>query len=221
MTHKPDPEFERILRPGVAVDVVLLTVMGGELKVALITRQDEPYFGKHALPGRFVRYDERITDTARLALETKGRIDARDVYLEQLHTFGDNLVRDTRIRTISIVYYGLVDSAIITEQEENRFVWTPAYALPPLAFDHAHIIEASIARIRDKLFTTDLVFNLVPKEFTLSQLQRTYEILLATPLDKRNFRKRIEETYLLKDCKKQHREGAHRPAALYQYVKMR
>src|SRR5688500_2736263 len=118
-------------RPGIAVDVVLLAVLENDLKVALIQREDDPYHGKHALRGRFVRYDEKITDTARLAIELKGHIKANNIYLEQLYTFGDTLDRDTRIRTISTVYYALVNSDIITSQKENRFLWYSVYKLPP------------------------------------------------------------------------------------------
>src|SRR5689334_283443 len=120
-------------RPGVAVDVVLLTLLNGELKVGLIRREEPPHQGKRALPGRFVRYEEAISDTARMALVTKGNIDTKNVYLEQLYTFGENLDRDTRIRTISIVYYGLVDSHTIADQTGNKFLWESVYDLPPLA----------------------------------------------------------------------------------------
>jgi 8-oxo-dGTP diphosphatase len=208
-------------RPAIAVDVVLLAIIHDDVKVALIQRQDDPYFGKCALPGRFVRYEEPIDETARKALETKGNIDTGKVYLEQLYTFGGNLMRDTRIRTISTVYYGLVNPTVITSQKDNKFLWESVYKLPPLAFDHKDIIESTVKRIRAKIFHTDLIFNLMPREFTLSQLQRACEIILDEKLDKRNFRKKMMEIYVLKDLKRTHMEGAHRPAALYSFVKMR
>jgi 8-oxo-dGTP diphosphatase len=207
-------------RPGVAVDIVVLAIIDGELKVGLVKREEEPFKGKHAMPGRFVRYDERLIDTARMALRVKGNIDPEGTYLEQLHAFGDSLDRDTRIRTISITYYCLINNQTVLQQKENKFIWQPAYRLSPLAWDHAKIITFAIERIRSKLFHSDLVFKLVPQEFTLTELQRIFELLLNTTLDKRNFRKKIQEIYVLKDLRKTKMEGAHRPAAVYSYARM-
>lgn len=217
----PNDEIFKVLRPGVAVDVVVLTVLHDDLKVGLIRREDEPYFGRHALPGRFVRYEEKIEDTARKALETKGHINADSIYLEQLYTFGQNLVRDTRIRTISIVYYALINPEAITSQPGNTFIWESAYALPPLAFDHGEIISFTIGRIREKVLRSDIIFRFMPGEFTLSELQKACEIVLGRALDKRNFRKKAQEVFVLKDLKRTRMEGAHRPAKLYSFVKMR
>lgn len=215
--YEPQDEIFEFLRPGIAVDVVLLTVLHDDLKVALTQRQDEPYFGKFALPGRFVRYEEPIEETARKALEKKGNIITKNIYLEQLHTFGQNLIRDTRIRTISIVYYALLPPEEISSQKGNTFTWFSAYDLPELAFDHTDIINHSLKKIRDKLFSTDVVFRLMPAEFTLPDLQMAYEVLLNEELDKRNFRKKIKDLFILKDTHKTRMEGAHRPAKLYAY----
>ncbi len=204
-------------RPGIAVDVVLFTIKDDDLKVGLIQRMEEPYLEKFALPGRFVRYEEPIEDTARTALKLKGGIDPEPVFLEQLYTFGQNLKRDTRIRTISIVYYGLVDSQKIDFQTGSKFVWESVYKLPPLAFDHKDVIEYAIKRLRKKVLESDFAFQLMPEEFTLSELQKAYEIILNKDLDKRNFRKKIMELHILKDLKRQKMEGAHRPAQLYSF----
>lgn len=214
----PDKEFLRHARPGIAVDVVLFAIINNNLKVALIKREDNPYFGKHALPGRFVRYEEKIEDTARKALEAKGNINASNIFLEQLYTFGQNLERDTRIRTISIVYYALIDSAEITKQAGNKFIWESVYKLPALAFDHEKIIKYALERLRDKLFASDFIAALMPSEFTLSELQNAYEIILNEKLDKRNFRKKVLEMDMLKK-EKLKRVGSHRPAQLYSVKK--
>lgn len=206
-------------RPGVAVDVVILSILHNELCVALIQRQDEPYFGSFALPGRFVRYEEPITQTAKKALEIKGNIKSEQVYLRQLKTFGDELVRDTRIRTISIVYYALVSQTIIASQEKSTLTWHPLNKLPKMAFDHEKIALSSVEAIRKRLFQSDAVFHLLPGSFTLTQLQTVYEQVLGEELDKRNFRKKITEFFELKDLKKTTTGGAHRPAKLYSYVK--
>ncbi len=221
MVQLPDAEFKNYMRPGVAVDVVLLSIQDGKLKVGLIKRKENPHLGKYALPGRFVRYDEKITDTARLALETKANITTKNLYLEQLYTYGDMLDNDVRIRTITIIYYGFINSSTLQTKNDNLFVWEDVYSLPIMSFNHKAIIQSAIERIREKIFTTPIAFNLLSKEFTLSQLQKSYEAILNTPLDKRNFRKKIIEVYALKDTKKQHTEGAHRPATLYTFVKMK
>lgn len=216
MVTKQDPIYTAT-RPAVAVDVVLFTIKEGDLHVGLVQRQDEPYFGKPALPGRFVRYAEPIEETARIALQLKGGINPRTVFLEQLYTFGQNLERDTRVRTISIVYYGLVDSKKIDFQRGSKFIWHSVYHLPPLAFDHQKIIEYAVHRLQKKVQESDFAFQFMPEEFTLTELQKAYEIILHKPLDKRNFRKKILELHILKDVKKQKMEGAHRPARLYAF----
>jgi 8-oxo-dGTP diphosphatase len=214
-----DLDFHKVKKPGVAVDVILLTIENDNLKIGLIKRKEDPYFGKNALPGRFVRYNEKIIDTAKQALKLKGNIDPEKVYLKQLHTFGNDLVRDTRIRTISIVYYGLVPSTKVDFGKDNLFTWHSVYDLPKLAFDHERIIKYALEIIRDQLFDSQLVFKILPKEFTLTELQNAFELILDSKLDKRNFRKKINELYILKSLDKKRSEGAHRPAVVYSFVK--
>jgi 8-oxo-dGTP diphosphatase len=215
----PETDIFQYKRPGVAVDVILFTIKDGDLKVGLIEREDEPYFGKHALPGRFVRYEEPIEETAKMALRNKGNINPDVVFLEQLYTFGQNLDRDTRIRTISIVYYGLVDSKKIDFQPGQKFHWHSVYNLPSIAFDHNKIIEYAVQRLRKKIVNSNFAAQLMPEEFTLTELQKAYEIILNEKQDKRNFRKKLFELKLVKPLRKKKMEGAHRPAELYAFVK--
>ena len=156
-----------------------------------------------------------------MALKRKGNINPDSVFLEQLYTFGQNLNRDTRIRTISIVYYGLVKAQDIDFQSGNKFSWHSVYKFPELAFDHKDIILSAIERIRGKLMTSDLAFQLMPTEFTLTELQKTYEIILHEKIDKRNFRRKILESGVLKDLKKKKLEGVHRPAELYTFKRQK
>jgi 8-oxo-dGTP diphosphatase len=208
-------------KPAVAVDIVLLAMDDDGLQVALIKREEDPYFGKHALPGRFVRYDEPIETTARKALELKGKLKTDDIYIEQLYAFGQDLERDTRIRAITIVYCALLDHDGLNAQKDNTFSWHPIRSLPSLAFDHADIIRFAIRRLGQKLWSSDVAFRLAPRAFTLSQLQEIFEALLGKPLDKRNFRKKAEQEFVFKDLKRTHREGAHRPAKLYAFGKLK
>jgi len=219
MVKKHGDEIFKFVRPAIAVDVVLFTIIDNDLKVGLIKREDEPYHGKYALPGRFVRYEEKIEDTARKGLESKGNINASRIFLEQLYTFGQNLKRDTRIRTISIVYYALIDSGEITRQKGNKFHWNSVYNLPPIAFDHKNIILFALGRLRNKIWASDFAAALMPQEFTLTDLQAAYEIILDKELDKRNFRKKILEMKILKKLHKMRSDGAHRPAQLYSFSK--
>ena len=224
MTKEKTPALEsdifKFTRPGIAVDVVLFAIINDDLKVGLIKRQEEPYFGKHALPGRFVRYEEKIEDTARKALETKGNIDASKIYLEQLYTFGQELKRDTRIRTITIVYYALIDSEEITRQKGNNFLLESVYSLPLLSFDHKDIILFALERLREKILISDFARKLMPEKFTLTKFQETYEIIFHKKLDKRNFRKKMLSLGILKEPREMTPDVSHRPAKIYSFKKM-
>lgn len=219
MVIKKEEDIHKFLRPGLAVDIALFTIKNNDLKVGLVKREDDPYFSRHALPGRFVRYEEPIEETARMALRLKAGINPELVFLEQLYTFGQELKRDTRIRTVSIVYYGLVDSSKIELQNSDRFHWHSVYELPELAFDHKTIIEYAVKRLRKKVIESDFAFQLMPEEFTLTELQKAYEVILHEVLDKRNFRKKILEMKILKPLRKKKMEGAHRPAELYCFIR--
>jgi 8-oxo-dGTP diphosphatase len=209
------PEFAKYERPAVAVDVILFTIRQNELQIGLVKREEEPFKGTFALPGRFVRYDEGIEETAKKALSLKGGIDPQSVVLTQLYTFGQDMERDTRIRTISIVYFGIVQAHALSEQKTNKFSWHSVYDLPTLAFDHRKVIDYAVERLRNKILWDTYAFNFLDEEFTLTQLQKVHEIILNKPLDKRNFRKKVFEQYSLIDTKKKFQEGVHRPAALY------
>ena len=115
----------------------------------------------------------------------------------------------------------MIDPDEINRQEGNAFHWKSVYKLPKLAFDHKDIILFTVDKLRDKLLKEDFVFKLMPAEFTLSELQKTFEIILDKKLDKRNFRKKIIELYRLKDLKRKKTVGAHRPAQLYSFVRQR
>ena len=216
------PQDEIILakKPALAVDIVLFTIKSNDLKVGLIQREEEPYNGKYALPGRFVRYDEPIETTVKMALKLKCGIDPGKVFFEQLYTFGQDIHRDTRIRAITVVYYCLIDATKINFQQE-KLSWHSVYDLPPMAFDHKNILEYAIERLRKKVLGSDFAFQLMPDEFTLTELQKAYEVILHQGLDKRNFRKKMLEMHILKDLKKKKMEGAHRPAAVYGFMRKR
>ena len=214
----PEDPIVAAKKPALAVDVVLFTIKNNDLKVGLIQRDEDPYFGKYALPGRMVRYDEPVETTAKMALKLKCGVNPEAVFLEQLYTFGDDLKRDTRMRVVAIVYYGLVDASHINFKTE-KLQWHSVYDLPPVAFDHKNIMEYAVHRLRRKVLDSDFAFQLMPPEFTLTELQKAYEVILHKTLDKRNFRKKMLELHILKDSKKMKMEGAHRPARLYSFIR--
>lgn len=207
-------------RPALTVDCVIFGLdQSNTLKILLIQRSAEPFRGDWALPGGFVNMEEDLETAAlrELAEETG----VKDVFIEQLYTFGQP-GRDPRGRVISVAYYALVNLSehpVQADSDAESVDWFELDQLPSLAFDHAHIIEVAVQRLRAKVRYQPIGFELLPEQFTLSQLQQLYETILGVDeLNKRNFRTRILKMGVLKKVGKQ--EGvAHRPAVLYSFDK--
>ena len=200
----------------VAVDLVIFTVREGALQVLLIERGVPPFKGQWALPGGFVLERETLEAAARRELEEETGL--RDVYLEQLYTFGDP-ERDPRGRTVAVAYFALTPPAPVqASTDAATAAWHPAARPPKLAFDHARILKAGLDRLRAKLGYSTVGFELLPRQFTLTELQTLYEAILERPLDKRNFRKKMLSLGLLKSEGRKRSEGAHRPARLYSFA---
>jgi 8-oxo-dGTP diphosphatase len=204
-------------RPAVTVDCVLFGVDEDDLRVLLIQRDLPPFEGKWALPGGFVRIDEPLEDAARRELEEETGLGK--VFLEQLYTFGA-VDRDPRERVVSVAYYALVnlrDHQVHAATDARDAAWFGMNDLPRLAFDHADIVQTALARLRGKLRYQPIGFELLPKKFTLTQLQHLYELVLERKLDKRNFRKRVLAMDLLVETDELERDVAHRAARLYRF----
>jgi len=213
-------DLDQYQKPSVAVDIVVFTITNNELKVLLIKRGQPPFSGMLSLPGGFVRINESLESAALRELEEETGV--RDVYLEQLYTFGSPK-RDPRGRVISVSYFVLVDSTkikpMLTGKEMIENVgWFSVTELPKLGFDHDDIIKYALKRLRYKLEYTAVGLELLPDLFTLTDLQRMYEIILGQALDKRNFRKKILVMGILEQAKL-FKKGAHRPAMLYRFMK--
>lgn len=201
----------------VTVDLVIFALREGELQVLLIQRGVPPFEGRWALPGGFVTRGESLEDAARRELVEETGV--RDVYLEQLYTFGDP-GRDPRGRVITVAYYALVTgeaAAPIAGTDAGAARWIQARNHPPLAFDHERILEYALERLANKLEYTTVGFQLLPKKFTLSQLQHVYEAVLGRTLDKRNFRRKIALLGVLKPLEEWTQEGPSRPAQLFKF----
>lgn len=202
-------------RPSVTVDIVIFTLRDDDLQVLLVKRKAAPYANRWAIPGGFVSKNERLDDAARRELEEETSV--RDVYLEQLYTFGDPK-RDPRERVITVAYFALVPAplAIAAGGDAADARWWSMYRLPKLAFDHAEILDYALTRLRYKLEYTAVGFQLLPETFTLTELQKAYEIILGIELDKRNFRRKILDAQVIEETG-EYRTGEGRPAMLYRY----
>ncbi len=208
-------EYER---PAITVDIVVYTIKDNDLKVLLIERNLEPFKGMWAIPGGFVKKDETLDIAASRELFEETNV--KDIYLEQLYSIGDPN-RDPRGWVVTVAYFALISSDnlnIIANTDAKDVKWFSAYNLPKLAFDHEKILMIALNRLRAKVEYTNVGFQLLAKKFTLTELQKTYEIILNKEMDKRNFRKKILSLDLLKATEEYKREGNHRPARFYTFV---
>lgn len=208
-------KYDLLEKPSVTVDIILFTVKDDDLKVLLVKRDVEPFKNMWAIPGGFVKMQESLEDAAKRELLEETNV--RDVYLEQLYTFGDPK-RDPRTRVITVAYFALVNAEkfkLKASTDVKDVKWFSTYDLPDLAFDHKKILDYALKRLRWKLEYTTIAFSLLPERFTLTQLQKIYEIIFDKALDKRNFRKKIKALGLVKEVPEFQEEVAHRPARLY------
>jgi 8-oxo-dGTP diphosphatase len=202
--------------PAVTVDVVIFTLSEGALNLLLVERKHAPFQGCWAIPGGFVDEHEPLDAAARRELEEETGV--RDLYLEQLYTFGDP-ARDPRGRVISVAYIALIRAEyqrLVASTDAASVRWFPVSDLPELAFDHDRIVRYALDRLRSKLEYTTLAFQLLPELFTLPELKHTYEQILSEPLDRGNFYRKIKAAGLLEETA-DFREGKGRPARLYRF----
>lgn len=207
-------------KPSVTVDIVIFTIQDDDLKVLLVKRNIEPFKGKWAIPGGFVRIDESLEEAAIRELQEETGVS--NVYLEQLYTFGGS-GRDPRGNIVTVSYFALTPRNKIDIDETNA--QSPTFRsvkkLPDTAFDHNRIINYALGRLQSKLEYTNVVYSLLPHYFTFNQLQKTYEIILSKKLDKRNFRKKFMLLGLIKPTKKVLTGERQRPAKLYTFISRR
>lgn len=188
----------------------------GKLKILLILRgrKDEPFYGHWALPGGYVDIAKRETNLQAAHRELGEETGLKAAYMEQLATF-DDPDRDPRGRVISTAFMALMKTAAVKGADDAKeAVWFPVDRLPPLAFDHATIIATGIKRLRAKIRWHPIGIEMLPEQFTLSDLQRIYEVVLGRILDKRNFRKRILAYGVLREVQS---EVGPRGARLYEF----
>lgn len=199
------------------VDVVLFTLREQALQVFLVRRPGDPFAQSWALPGGFVLIDEALDQAALRIMKKETDLDR--AYFEQLYTYG-HPARDPRGRVVTVAYFALIsaDAPIrLPESQKGEHIgWFTMDRLPTLAFDHSEILDYALRRLRYKLEYTAIGFELLPDEFTLSELQGFYEIILGETLDKRNFRRRVLQAGII-EATNRYRTGDGRPAQLYRY----
>lgn len=205
-----------------ATDAVVfgLDLEAGRLHVLLIERGIEPFKGRWALPGGFVR-DEDLDACVRRELAEETGVEL--VWLEQLYTFGAP-ARDPRGRVVTVAYWGIVRPEQVRLEattDARRAAFHPVEALPALAFDHEQIVAAALQRLRSKLHWQPVGVWLLPEQFTLVELERVYEVLSGAPVDRGNFRKKIrpyvERGVIAATGTERKAASAGRPAALYRF----
>jgi len=200
-----------------ATDIVIFAIKEGSLCILLVKMQKEHFRGYWAVPGGLINPSEPVEACARRNLLKAANAD--DVYLEQLYTFGE-VDRDPHGRVVSVSYYALMPDwrfHLSNSTEYNAIEWFSIDDLPELAYDHDDVVLFAIERLRSKLTYSNIIFNLMPDTFTLSELQRAYEVVLNKKLDKRNFRKKILSLNQIASTGRRTVGKAHRPADLYRF----
>lgn len=210
-------DLNNFFKSAFTVDNVIFGFDEADLKVLLIKRGEEPYKDTWALPGYFVYPNENLDEAAGRVLEELTGL--RNVFLEQVKTFGA-VNRHPFGRVITVAYFSLVkinaynvQAASIASDAE----WHSVSDVKDLSFDHMEILQACFNRLKWSIRTRPVGFELLPPKFTLTELQHLYEAILETPLEKRNFRKKILSMNLLIDLEESQEGVAHRPARLYQF----
>jgi 8-oxo-dGTP diphosphatase len=219
-------------RPSVTVDIAAFSVLDGELRVLLVRRGEHPFKGFWALPGGFVRVGdghrrqgEDLEAAAARELEEETALTPRDAYLEQLGAFGA-AGRDPRMRVITVAYYALVRPDLVplvkAGGDASTAAWLGVEGAGPgnLAFDHHAIVQRAVARIAERIDSSDIAGSLVPATFTVPELRHVHSVLARKPLDPGNFRRKFER--LLEDgviaLAPGKRITASKPAAVYRFV---
>jgi len=208
-------EISTYFKMAISVDCVIFGFDNDELKVLLIKSDLNEFTGKWSLLGDIVQPEEELDEAAYRVLKTRTGLD--HVYMEQVQTFG-GVHRHPAGRVITVAYYSLVN----IEQNElkkhgNELHWHTVKNVTDMAFDHREILHSCHERLKHKVIEQPVGFNLLPKKFSLRELQNLYEAILDVKLDRRNFRKKFLSMDLLVDLHEEEDDVPHRPARLYKF----
>lgn len=204
-------------RPSVTTDCVIFGYDGKDLKVLLVRRGIEPFKGAWAFPGGYLQMDESALDGARRELKEETGLE--DAYMEQFHTFSD-VDRDPRGRVITIAHYALVKISEVHGGDDAADAgWFSLNEIPPLAFDHDHILRMAMSRLRERIHFEPIGFELLPETFTMPQLQNLYEAILEVRFDRRNFAAKMLKLGILDGTGEQPKDVTCRKPISYRFNK--
>jgi 8-oxo-dGTP diphosphatase len=214
MIQRKISRYKNDQRIQVAVDCVIFGFDGSRLNVLLIKRSFEPEKGKWSLVGGFVGNEENADEAAIRILHDLTGMD--HIYMELFYTFSD-VDRDTSGRVISIAYFALINVSNFSEQllRDHEAKWFPLDKIPTLIFDHRRIVLKGKESLRRKFEHYPIGFNLLPKKFTLPQLQNLYEAIYEAPLDRRNLRKKMGSLGILTKLNEKEKKSSRKGAFYY------
>jgi 8-oxo-dGTP diphosphatase len=213
------PFGDNTFKTAFSVDNIIFGFDKDHLKILLIKRKEEPFAGQWALPGDIVRPDEDLRDSAFRVLDQLTGV--TDVHLEQVFTFG-KVDRHPKGRVITVAYLSLINIADVDIRAASfaeKVAWKEVRSIESLAFDHFKIMHTCLSKLQRDVKFKPIGFELLPKYFTLTELQKLYEAVLETDLDKRNFRKKILKMKILHTTHELQINVAHRPAKLFAFDK--
>lgn len=201
--------------PAVTTDCVIFGFNGERLQVLLVERGVEPYKGRWAFPGGFLRMDETAEEGALRELREETGLES--AYIQQLHAFSDP-GRDPRERVITIAYYALVRLQEVQGGDDAASArWFPLDEVPSLAFDHDRILRMAVQRLRELIHFQPVGFELLPQKFTIKELQSLYEAILGISFDRRNFAKKMLHLEILTELDETVWPTPKREARVYEF----
>ena len=203
---------------GIHVITSLFTVEQGVVKVLLIKRNNEPFYGDWVLTGGALYNNETLEEGAKRELKEKTGID--NVPLKQFKAFG-RIDRSPVMRMVAIGYIGIIDSKRVNILRKTRNTkdadWVPIDKVPHLGYDHNEILEEAIEELKKDIINSNILKSLFPDGITIPELQKTYEAILERKFDRRNFRKKILSLNLLEDTNELGRFEGNKPAKIYRF----
>ncbi len=202
----------------VALDCIIFGFDKGELKLLIHKRRFEPFRGNWSLFGGFLREDESLNDAANRVLRELTGLE--NIYMEELQTYGE-INRDPAGRVISVAYYALIPAHRYSDGYSKKYgaTWFSIKDLPPLIMDHNSMVERGLRRLNRRATSEPIGFELLPRKFTIPQLQALYEAIQQSTLDKRNFRKKILSMDVLVKLDEKDKSGSRKGAFLYRFDK--
>ena len=201
--------------PSVTTDCVIFGFDGTTIKVLLIQRGIEPFKGKWAFPGGFMKMDETAEDCAKRELEEETGL--KNTSVEQFYTFTD-VNRDPRERVITIAHYALVRLSEVKGGDDASFAqWFSMDEIPSLAFDHDRILRMAINQLKERICFEPIGFDLLPEVFTMSKLQNLYEAILEVKFDRRNFYNKMLKLGILSEAEPRPKNASRRTPSKYRF----